>query len=82
MKYFNLFKKKHSPLSEACKVASKRNGVTSYRFSRVHITITIKSNNVFYEPRALTIGTDNDFHEHIETTFPYSVEALCDNAKM
>ncbi len=46
-------------------VISNRSGVTRYCFSHVLRAITIKSNNVSFEPRAIaiTIGSDSDFHK-------------------
>jgi hypothetical protein len=42
----------------------KRNDVTRYRFSHLLRAITIKKNdNVSYEPRAVTIRSNKDFHK-------------------
>jgi hypothetical protein len=74
-------------LTEVGNVTSKRNGVTPYHFSHVIRDITIKSDNIFYEPRVTTVRSDNAFHKPRvitikKITFLHSVEALCDNAKM
>ncbi len=81
-----VLKSNHIP-SEVGNVVSKRNGVTHYRFSHALRAITIKSNNVSCEPRAIAIRSDKDFHMPRAITikamnFPHNVEVLCDNAKM
>ncbi len=68
---------------EVSNVASKRNSVTSYRFSHVFRAITIKSNNVLYEPTAVTMRRDNGFRKpraitKKAITFLHSVEAFCE----
>jgi hypothetical protein len=52
-----------NPGTEVGNVISKRNSVTCYHFIHVLGAITIKSNHVFYEPRARTIKCDNDFNK-------------------
>jgi hypothetical protein len=45
--------------TEVGNVTSKRNGVTRYRFSNALRAISIRSNNDFYEPRAIIKRGDN-----------------------
>ncbi len=48
---------------EVGNVISKYDGVTRYRFSHVLGAVTIKSVNVSYQPRAITLRSDNDFNK-------------------
>jgi hypothetical protein len=38
--------------------------------------------NVSYEPRVITVRSNNGSHNPKAITFPHSVEALCANAKI
>jgi hypothetical protein len=49
--------------AEVGNVTSKRNGVTCFRFSHALRVITIKSDNVSYEPRAIALRSDNISYE-------------------
>jgi hypothetical protein len=55
-------------LTEVGIVTSNHKSVTHYRSSHNHGAITIKSDNVSLEPRAITLRSDNDFDMFIEIT--------------
>jgi hypothetical protein len=69
---------------EVGNVTSKCNGVTRYRFNHVLREITIKGDNISYEPRATAFRSGNEPREKTikRNNFLHGVEALCDNAKM